>query len=292
MVKNSTKNKPSLVVICGPTATGKTAYAIKLAQEIGGEVISADSRQIYRGINLLSGKATKAEMSGVPHHLLDIADPRKEFSVADFKKLAEQKIREIVSRNKTPIICGGTGFYIDTVVYDTLLPEVKPNKELRKELVGKSTSELFAILNKLDSARAETIDQDNPVRLIRAIEIAQALGKVPKVSKKKSPYEVEWIMLDMEDDVLKDRIHKRILDRIDEGMLREAAKLHKSVKDGGYGVSYKRMEILGLECRSAALYLQKKISKDQFIEELDKATWQYVKRQRTWFKRNKDIIRK
>ena len=286
------KAKSKIVVVCGPTATGKTAYAIKLAEEIGGEVISADSRQVYRGINLLSGKATKKEMAGIPHYLLDVADPRKEFSVADFKKLAEQKIREIVSRGKIPIICGGTGFYIDTVVYDTLLPEVKPNKELRKELSGKSTSELFTILKKLDSARANTIDQDNPVRLIRAIEIAQALGKVPKARKKKSPYEIEWVLLDMEDDVLKDRIHKRLLERINEGMLREAVKLHKPVKDGGYGVSYKRMEALGLECRSTALYLQKKISKDELIEELDKASWQYVKRQRTWFKRNKDITHK
>ncbi|MBP6884548.1 MAG: tRNA (adenosine(37)-N6)-dimethylallyltransferase MiaA, partial [Candidatus Pacebacteria bacterium] len=183
-----------LIIVAGPTSSGKTSYAIKLAKKIGGEVISADSRQVYKGLNLLSGKVTKKEMAGIPHHLLDITNPKKIFSVSDYQKLANKAIADILSRNKVPIICGGTGFYIDAIVYDRILPEVPPNKKLRAILEKKTIVELFKMLVKLDPARANTIDKDNPVRLIRAIEIAKALGSVPKLSKPISKYEVEWIM--------------------------------------------------------------------------------------------------
>ncbi len=277
--------KPKIIVVCGPTATGKTAHAIKLAKEINGEVVSADSRQVYKGINLLSGKVTKKEMSGVPHHLLDVADPAREFSVAKYKTLAQSAISEILAKGRTPIICGGTGFYIDTVVYDTDIPEVPPNKALRKELSTKKKEELFEILSRLDADRASTIDKDNPVRLVRAIEIATALGKVPKPSKPTSPYQIEWVILDLPDEVLKQRIHDRLLERIKSGMLREAQKLHLPKTQKGFGVSYKRMESLGLECRSTARFLQKIISKEEMISEIETMSWQYVKRQRTWFKK-------
>ena len=271
-------NKPKIIVVCGPTATGKTSHAIKLAQEIGGEVISADSRQVYKGINLLSGKVTKKEMAGIPHHLIDVTHPKKQFSVSDFQKLGKKAIEDILSRGKTPIICGGTGLYIDTLIHDTVLPEVKPNKELRAQLVRKSSAELFRTLSTLDPVRAQTIDAQNPARLIRAIEIAQALGAVPQ-AQKTSPYNIEWIYLDFPDDVLKQRINIRLLERIQSGMLREAKKLHKS------GVSYKKMESLGLECRTASKYLQKKITKQELVDELNTDIWHYVKRQRTWFKK-------
>ena len=271
-------NKPKIIVVCGPTATGKTSYAIKLAKERNGEVISADSRQVYTGINLLSGKVTKKEADGIPHHLIDIINPKKQFSVTDFQTLGKQKIQEIISRGKTPIICGGTGLYIDALVYNTVLPEVPPNKKLRAQLVAKSPAELFATLKKLDPARAKNIDAQNPVRLIRAIEIAEALGKVPKI-KKTSAYDVEWIYLDFPDDILKERINTRLLERIKQGMLQEAKKLHDS------GVSYKRMNELGLECRTCAKYLQKKINRQELIHELNNDIWHYVKRQRTWFKK-------
>ena len=270
--------KPKIIVVCGPTATGKTSYAIKLAKKIGGEVISADSRQVYTGVNLLSGKATKKEMAGIPHYLLDITSAKKQFSVADFQKLGKQAIENILSRGKTPIICGGTGLYIDALVYDTVLPEVKPNKELRAKLVRKSSEELFRTLQKLDPERAKTIDAKNPVRLIRAIEIAKELGTVPQASKT-TPYDIEWVYLDFLDEILKQRIHARLIERISQGMLREAKKLHEN------GVSYKRMNELGLECRTCAKYLQKKITKNELIAELDNDIWHYVKRQRTWFKK-------
>jgi len=271
-------NKPKIIVVCGPTATGKTSYAIKLAKEKNGEVISADSRQVYKGINLLSGKVTKKEMNSIPHYLLDVSSPKKQFSVADFQKLGKEKIEEIISRGKIPIICGGTGLYIDVLVYDTVLPDVKPNKELRAKLMRKSSVELFRILSKLDPNRAKTIDAQNPVRLIRAIEIAKELGRVPKINKK-SNYDVEWIYLDFPDDILKERINTRLLERIKQGMLRESKKLHKS------GVSYKRMSELGLECRTCAKFLQNKITKKELISELNNDIWHYVKKQRTWFKK-------
>ncbi len=268
-----------VIVIAGPTATGKTSYSIELAKKINGEIISADSRQVYCGINLLSGKVTKKEMGKIPHYLIDVANPKTTFSVDKYKKLADKAIEDIFKKGKTPIICGGTGFYIDAILYDRQFPEVPPNKELRAKLVLKSSSELFSTLIKLDPARAKTIDAQNPVRLIRAIEIAKALGKVPKLKKPKTKYEIEWITLDFPDDELKNRIHIRLLERIKKGMIREAQKLHTS------GVSFKKMESLGLECRSTARFLQSKISKEELVKELENDIWHYVKRQRTWFKK-------
>ena len=270
--------KPKIIVVCGPTATGKTSYAIKLAKKINGEVISADSRQVYIGIDLMSGKVTKKEMGKIPHYLIDVMNPKKQFTVIDFQKTGKQKIEEIISRGKTPIICGGTGLYIDALVHNTILPDVKPNKALRTKLKNKNADQLFKILLKLDPVRAKNIDAKNPVRLVRAIEIAKELGKVPEATKT-SEYNVEWIYLDFPDDVLKKRINTRLLERIQQGMLREAKKIHNN------GVSYKKMESFGLECRTCAKYLQKKITKSELINELNNDIWHYVKRQRTWFKK-------
>lgn len=272
-----------IIVICGPTATGKSDYAVSLAKKIGGEVISADSRQVYKGLNLGTGKITKKEMKGVPHHLLDIASPKSIFSVERFQKLGKKAITDILKRGKTPIICGGTGFYIDALVYHTDFPTVPPNKKLRKELETKSAEELLSLLKKKDPERAETIDIKNKVRLIRALEIIESIGKVPEI-KKESPYEVEWIGLDFPDEILKERIHKRLIARIKKGMIREATQLQNE------GLSWKRMRELGLEYRFLAEYLTDNITKEEMTSQLESAIWQYVKRQRTWFKRNKKIL--
>lgn len=271
--------KPKIIVIAGPTSSGKTAYSIKLAKKINGEIISADSRQVYKGINLLSGKVTKKEMGKIQHYMLDIADPKRAYSVFKYQKDATKAINAILKKGKVPIICGGTGFYIDALVYNRTMPEVKPNNLLRKKLEKLSTTELFNMLKKHDKNRAITIDKKNPVRIIRAIEIATVLGKVPKLSESKSPYEIEWIIIDQDDAVLKEKIEKRLRDRIKSGMLREAKKLHQN------GVSFKRMEKLGLECRESSLYLQGKISKKELIENLNSQIWKYAKRQRVWFKK-------
>lgn len=279
--------KPKILVVLGPTATGKSDLAVLLAKKYNGEVISADSRQVYKGLNIGSGKITKKEMRGVPHHLLDVISPRTRFSVDAWKRKTEQKIKDIVSHGKLPIICGGTGFYIQSIVDDIILPHVPPNKKLRNELEKKDAQSLFTILQKLDPERAQTIEQHNPVRLVRAIEIATALGAVPPLNKMTrgalATYEFLQIGLTLPDTQLKERIIKRLDARLKKGMLREAQKLHDN------GLSWKRMFELGLEYRYESLLLQHKISKQDFVEKLNTEIWHYAKRQMTWFKRDKNI---
>lgn len=263
----------------GPTATGKSDLAVTLARRYNGEVISADSRQVYRGMDLGTGKITKKEMRGVPHHLLDVADPKSVFNVAKYKIQAQKIIADILKRKKLPIICGGTGFYIDAVVNDIILPDVKPDQKLRNKLEKKACEELFKILKKLDPARARNIDSKNKVRLVRAIEIARSLGAVPKI-KSRQVYDPLFIGLDCPDLALQERIRARLKRRLQAGLVAEVARIHRN------GVSYRRLEKFGLEYRNTALLLQKKISKDQLIQNLEKEIWQYAKRQRTWFRKN------
>jgi tRNA dimethylallyltransferase len=270
--------KQKLIVICGPTATGKSDYAVTLAKKINGEIISADSRQVYKGLDIGSGKITPREMKGVPHYLLDVANPKRTFSVAQYKKIADDKIKSILQRKKIPIICGGTGLYIDAIVYDTSFPEVPPNKALRSMLEKLSTEMLAEKLHSLDEERFREIDTQNRVRLIRAIEIATALGTVPK-QKRAAKYNIEWVYLDFPDEVLKKRIHDRLAKRMKSGMIAEVKKLHEN------GLSWKRLEALGLEYRFVAQFLQKKITKQTMLETLEKEIWHYAKRQRTWFKK-------
>ncbi len=284
-----TKEKIKLIVVLGQTSTGKSDFAVSLAKSLNKtgtkcEIISADSRQVYKSLDLLSGKITKKEMSGIPHHLLDVVSAKKVFSVADFQKKTARIITEISKRGNLPILVGGTGFYIDAVISGQVLPQVPPNPTLRVKLEKLSLETLLATLRKLDPTRTETIDQKNKVRLVRAIEIATALGSVPKLSEKESPYDLLMIGLTVPETELKKRIHIRLLKRIKQGMLKEAEALHKS------GISWKRMHDLGLEARYSALYLQKKLSKEEMVSELEKAIWQYAKRQMTWFKRDSTIL--
>jgi len=289
------QKKPQVIVVLGPTATGKSDFAVDVAKKINGEIISADSRQVYVGLDIGSGKVPRDKNTkynirnteylyrGIPHYLLDIANPKKVFTVAEYKKLADKKIVEIISRGKIPIIVGGTGFYIDSLINNSIFPEVKPNKKLRKELYSNSAIANFEYIKKIDPERAKNIDPHNNVRLVRAIEIALSLGKVPKI--KTSPkYETIIVGLDFSDDELKERIEKRLISRLKDGMLDEAKKLH------GQGLTFKRMEQLGLEYRYMAKFLQGKINKKEMIEQLYSEIWKYAKRQRTWFKRNKSII--
>jgi tRNA dimethylallyltransferase len=291
--------KDKIIVILGQTSTGKSDFAVEIAKKIRGEIISADSRQVYKGMNLGTGKITKKEMKGVPHHLLDIVSPNRIFSVNDFQKLANEKIKEITNRDNIPIICGGTGFYIDAIVNGTVFPDVPPNQKLRADLEKKTTEELLKALINLDEERANNIDKNNRVRIIRAIEIAKALGKVPPINivqktsdtnsaraefVSSSQFNVLKIGLTLPDEILKDRIKIRLLARIKKGMLKEIQNLHDS------GVSWKRMNALGLEYRYGALYLQNKLNKEEFINKLNTEIWHFAKRQRTWFKRDKSII--
>lgn len=276
------KIKPNVLVIVGPTASGKSDLAVRLALKFNGEIISADSRQVYKGLDIGTGKITKKEMRGITHHLLDVADPRKYFSVAQYKKIALDNIRYIVSKNKLSIVVGGTGFYIDALTGRISLPDVPPNPLLRKRLEKKSIEVLYQILQKKDPRRAKSIDRHNKVRLIRALEIINVLGVVPKASPK-SQEPKSYIYIGLKPRNLDERIYKRLHKRLD-GIIREAKKLIEQK-----AITYKRMHELGLEYRYVALYLQNKISKQEMINKLYIETRHYAKRQMTWFRRNKKI---
>lgn len=277
------KNKPKIIIILGPTASGKSDLAVLLAKKIKGEVVSADSRQVYKGLSLGSGKITKKEMKGIPHHMLDVVNPKKTYSVHDFQKGAIKAIDKILQKGKVPIVCGGTGFYIDSIVKGTILPEVKPDLESRIMNQELSKEKLFEKLKKLDPKRAKEIDPNNKVRLIRAIEIATALGKVPKI-KTNPKYDALQIGVLFDTEILRERINLRLQKRLKVGMIKEVENLHKS------GLSWKRLEELGLEYRYIALCLQKKLTKEQMVTELQNKIYQYAKRQITWFKRDKNIV--
>lgn len=282
MKDEKTTIKPRIIAVVGPTATGKSDLAVSLAKKYGGEVVSADSRQVYRGLDIGSGKISAKEMQGVPHHLLDVADPKHSYSVARFQKDGRKAIAAILKRGKIPIIVGGTGFYIDALLFDMQFPNVKPNKSLRAKLEKLSTHLLVDRLESLDPRRAEDIDKQNRVRLIRAIEIAEANGPVAPISTS-SPYDIYWIGIHAETEVLKSRIVLRLAKRMKAGMTAEFKKLHEQ------GLSYKRMETLGLEYRYGARLLQGLINRSEFAEQLTKEIVKYAKRQMTWFKKNKAI---
>ncbi len=285
MKKKDPQTTDKIIVILGQTSTGKSDFAVEIAKKVNGEIISADSRQVYKGMNLGTGKITKKEMRKMKHHLLDVASPKRVFSVSDFVKLGNKKIKDILKRGKVPIICGGTGFYIDSLINGSTFPEVPPNKKLRSQLKKKTVTELFKILKKLDKNRSRTIDPQNKVRLIRAIEIAQTLGKTPNLAKDRPWQDLALkIGLVLPPEVLKKKINTRLLSRIKKGMLKEIQKLHES------SLSWKRMHELGLEYRYGALYLQNKISKEEMIEKINTKTWHYAKRQKTWFKRDQNTI--
>jgi len=275
--------KDNAIVIVGPTSSGKSALAVALAKKFNGEVISADSRQVYKGLNIGTGKITEREMKGVPHHLLDVANPKKLFTAHDFVKIGRNKIKDIARRGKLPIIAGGTGFYIDALVGRIVLPDVPINRRLRKELEKKTAVELFAMLKKKDSRRASEVDPKNPHRLIRALEVVQALGKVPRVQSKVL-YDMLWLGIEAPRETLEKKIRARLRARVKQGMISETKKLRKA------GLSLKRMEALGLEYRALSRHLQKETTRSQMIDELDYEISRFAKRQLTYWKRNKNII--
>jgi len=288
MEKANKNELPKAIVVCGPTATGKSDLAVLLAKKFDGEIISADSRQVYQGLDLGSGKITKREMMGIPHYMLDIENPKKIYTVDKFSKSALKYAKEILNKNKLPIICGGTGMYIDALIDGVIYPQVLPDKKLRKELSTYNTETLNEKLISLDPNRAEQLKNDgggqfNRVRLIRSIEIAEKLGAVPPLVKNPN-FDAIFIGLDFDDVTIKDRILLRIRARMKKGMLKEAERLHTE------GVSFKRMHEFGLEYGHMASVLEGKITKAEFEELLAKDIWQFVKRQRTWFKKRHEIL--
>jgi tRNA dimethylallyltransferase len=289
------ENQLPVIAIVGPTASGKSDAAVALARDIkknakrlgvnGAEIVSADSRQVYKGFNLTSGKITRKEMRGVPHHMLDVASPRRTFTVSHYQKLGRKAIQKIFSKNKIPIICGGTGFFVDALLYDIHFPPAKPNRALRAKLEKYSVHKLFFKLQRKDPRRAATIDPHNKRRLIRALEIVAATGK-PVPPETRQPYYARTIIvgITLPKSALMQRIEKRVIVRIRRGMIAEVTRLH------AHGLSWKRLEQFGLEYRWIARYLQKKITKDEMIASLTRDIKHYAKRQITWFKKDPTII--
>lgn len=275
--------RPKIIAVVGPTATGKSKIAIEIAKRFDGEVISADSRQVYRGLDIGTGKVTEEEKQGIPHHLIDVVEPTKTYSVQQFKSNAQKTLRYIVRNGHLPIIAGGTGWYVEALIDGVQLPDVPPNKTLRVQLEQLSAEALFQKLQELDPSRAQTIDPHNKQRLIRAIEIATALGEVPKNISNSPKYDALWIGITVPDEQLRQMIYNRLVRRIEDGMIEEAEQLHQN------GLSYARMESLGLEYRYLTRYLQGVLARDDLIETLATKIWQYAKRQKTWFRRNDRI---
>ncbi len=271
--------KPKVIVVAGPTSSGKSDFAVDLALKVNGEIISADSRQIYRGLDIGTGKIAEEEMRGVRHYMLDICDITESFSVKEFRDRVLPIIDDILMRGKTPILCGGTGYYIDAVIYENTLPETVIKRPLEEELKHLSTDELYEMVTKKDPKRASTIDKHNRIRLIRALEIIQTHGKVEELPKPALRFDVEMYLLHPSKELLEERVHKRLLKRFDTGMLQEMQSLIAQ----GYEIA--TLAKRGIEYKWMAAYLEGTITFDELIERLRIATWQYAKRQRTWNKK-------
>lgn len=286
-----TQNKPKVLAVCGPTASGKTWLGVELALKLGGEIVSADSMQIYKGMDIASAKPTKAEMKGVPHHLMDFLDRDVTFSAADYVRLAHEKIREILSRGKLPIIVGGTGLYIDSLLNNVSFSEMKSDEEYRKSLYDYAAENgneaLYERLVSADPEAAEQIHMNNLVRVVRALEVIHLTGR--KFSDLKiesrlveSPYESVIIGLNAADrSVLYNRINERVDQMVEMGLVEEAKELWKSapMKTAANAIGYKEL----------IPYFENNMSLSECIDKIKQETRRYAKRQLTWFRRNDSI---
>ncbi len=284
-------NKIPLLVVVGPTASGKTAIAVELAKLYNGEVISADSMQIYKGLNIATAKPTAEEMQGIPHHLIDFLDPGEPFSVADYVGLASQKIREVRERGHMPIICGGTGLYvsslIDNVIFDDTGSDPAIRARLENEAKEKGVHQLWLKLNEVDPETAEKVHENNIPRVIRALEVYEITGV--KLSQHKlnsrreaSPYKTCIIGLTAEDrQFIYDRINKRVDIMVDNGMVEECRAVFEKggLDTAAQAIGYKEL----------IPYFEGKASLDECIEHIKLSTRHYAKRQLTWFRRVADI---
>jgi tRNA dimethylallyltransferase len=273
-------DKPKVIAVVGPTASGKTSLSIELAKSFNGEVISADSRQVYRGLDIGSGKVTKEEMENIPHHLLDVVEPMTIYTGADFKRDATVAITDILGRQKTPIIAGGTFFYVE-LLRGTMQPApVEPNYAYRQSLESYSDEELLKMLKEKDVVRASNIDPHNRRRLIRALEIINAIGEVPPVRRTESPYDWLIIGITYPKEELHQRIHHRLNERFVSGMVEEVEHLLKS------GITPARLDELGLEYRYISRFLLGEMTESAMKKELETKIRQFAKRQLTWLKRD------
>lgn len=277
-------NKAKILVILGPTASGKTSLGVRLAAKYNGEIISADSRQVFKGMDIGTGKDLAEYKIGnkkIAHHLIDVVSPNTDFNLAKYQQLALAAITDILKRGKLPIIVGGTGLYLQAIVDNYQLSLAKPDLAKRQEWESLGRDELYARLEKLKPDFAQKLnnsDKNNPRRLVRYLEILALDGQA--ASKEVSPYDFLLLGLDWPDDVLRQRINKRITDRLDnEDMVGEVERLHAE------GVSWKRLTSFGLEYKFITYYLVEKFEYDEMVQKLGEASYRFAKHQKTWFRR-------
>jgi tRNA dimethylallyltransferase len=266
---------PKILIIAGPTASGKSARAVEEALARGGEVISVDSRQVYRGLDIGTEKIAPEETRGVPHHLIDILDPSQKYSAGRFAEDAARLVEEISGRGKLPILAGGTHFYFDALLNP--LPQAPLDEKLRAKLEKLSTEEIFARVRAADTRRASELDPANRRRLIRALELIDAYGRVPPRARN-SRYEVEWIMLEPERELLRQRLDEREASKFPRGLIEEVKRTREAVGDA-------RLEELGLEYRIVGEYLRGERSKASLLPALSAKLWQYARRQFAWLRK-------
>jgi tRNA dimethylallyltransferase len=263
-------------IVAGPTASGKTALSIQLAKDLDGEILSVDSRQVYRTLDIGTEKITFEEMQGIPHYLIDIRDPEEQYSAGDFVNDASKLITDILSRGKTPILAGGTHFYFDALLYG--LPKGIRNDSLRIELEKRSVEELFAQVVKADPRRAARLDPQNKRRIIRSLELIAEHGHVPERNMQESTYDVTWHILNPERDVLRARIRKRLIETLDKGLIEEVRQTRERVGD-------ERLNELGLEYKIVGEYLRGEREYESLIPTLSSRLWHYARHQKQWLRR-------
>ena len=273
--------KIPLILVAGPTASGKTSRAIEEALAQGGEVISVDSRQVYRTLDIGTEKIAKEEMRGIPHHLIDIREPEESYSAGDFVADARRLIREITDRGSLPILAGGTHFYFDALLRG--IPEAVPtNLELQALLATRSDEELFDLVQEKDARRAAELDPKNRRRLIRALEIIEAKGAVPLRPAVTDEYELEWIVINPAADELKLRIERRLKEALDRGLVDEVRRTRERVGEA-------RLNELGLEYRIVGEYLRGERDEASLLPALNAKLWQYARRQKAWLRKLRTI---
>ena len=284
--------KSKVIVICGPTASGKTALSIELAKKINGEIISCDSMQIYKDMNIGTAKPNKEEMQGIKHYLLDYVSPDKRYSVAEFKKDAINAIEEIIKKGKMPIIVGGTGLYIDSLIYGIEYNDIKIDEKYREELEQiekeQGLETLYQMAQKIDSKAMEKISQNDKKRIMRVLEIYKATGKTKTEQEEESrkngiPYDYKVFAINWDRQVLYERINKRVDLMIKKGLIEEVENIlskYKKFPTAMQGLGYK--EVVD--------YLKGNYTKEEMIEKIKMETRRYAKRQLTWFRKNKQTI--
>ena len=283
--------KPKVIVICGPTASGKTSLSIEVAKKIDGEIISCDSMQIYKEMNIGTAKPTVEEMQGIPHYMLDFVLPSERYSVADFKEAATDRIEDILKREKVPIIVGGTGLYVDALTKNITYPEIEIDLEYRKqleELIKENGLEsLYEEAKKIDEKAMQTISKNDKKRIMRVLEIYHQTGKTKTQLESESrltppPYEYIVFAINMEREKLYERINKRVDIMIDQGIIEEVEALTKKYEEFPTAMQ-------GLGYKEVVSYSKKEITKEEMIEKLKMETRRYAKRQLTWFRKDENI---